>query len=66
MTHRELLDRGIKTFGFHPDEPFKSVYQILETARKTLSYQQYNYAVAVFANAMAIYCDERDIKEKPL
>lgn len=62
MTHKELLQFGAKTFNFHPDEPFTSVEQILETARKNFSNGAYECGAALLAERLARYCDEHNEK----
>ena len=58
--YQELLDEGALIFGYHPDEPFTSIAQILNTARNQ---RYYEAAVAVYAEDLARWIDTQVLEK---
>ena len=53
----DTLSEGKRIFNFHPDEPFESIGQLLEYARKNLHYKHYDTACNIYIKYLARYID---------
>lgn len=59
----EAIDYGKKIFNFHPDEPFASCQEVLDTARKNMRSIYYDQGAAIYAEYLAYKIDEYEAKE---